>query len=81
VIINRDGIGDSAVEDYCKQNGLPILMRIPLDRRIADGLARGIPLVKILPEYLNHFNQLYQQIRNLISSPQVEMLDSFKSEL
>jgi len=74
VIINRDGIGDKAVERYCEQNELPILMRIPLDRRIAAGLAQGIPLIEILPEYRNHFSQLYQRIRNLAAKTQAKAM-------
>ncbi len=80
VIINREGLGDRTVEQFCEQSGLPILMRIPLDRRIAEGLARGIPLVRILPEYLNLFNQLYQQIQSLALHTKVRTLDSVKSE-
>lgn len=75
VIINRDGIGDTAVERYCERTGLPILMRIPLDRQIADGLARGIPLVRILPEYLNYFSQLYEQIQSLAVNTYARALD------
>lgn len=36
VVINRDGIGDDDVERYCEEEGLPILLRIPFDRRIAE---------------------------------------------
>jgi MinD superfamily P-loop ATPase len=66
VIINRDGVGDGSVEAYCHENGLPVLMRIPLDRRIAQGIARGTPLVKILPEYLPRFRELYLEIVGLV---------------
>jgi type II secretory pathway component PulF len=37
-------------------------MRIPLDQRIAEGIARGKPLIDILPEYREHFRELYVQI-------------------
>ena len=62
VLINRDGVGDSGVDDYCRQAGLPVLMRIPLDQRIAEGIARGIALVDIQPEYVGQFQALYAQI-------------------
>jgi MinD superfamily P-loop ATPase len=62
VVINRDGVGDSGVEDFCRQARLPVLMRIPLDQRIAEGIARGKPLIDILPEYREHFRELYVQI-------------------
>jgi MinD superfamily P-loop ATPase len=62
VVINRDGVGDTGVMDYCQESGLPILMRIPLERRIGEAIARGQALVEALPEYLPRFQQLYDQI-------------------
>jgi len=62
VIINRDGIGDSGVEDYCRAEGLPILMRIPLDRRIAIAYSDGVPLIEALPEYRERLVALYHRI-------------------
>jgi len=62
VVINRDGVGDRGVDDYCREARLPVLMRIPLDQRIAEGTARGIPLVDIRPEYVEQFRTLYAQI-------------------
>jgi MinD superfamily P-loop ATPase len=41
VVINRAGIGDSRVNDYCSVEGVPILMEIPDDRRIAEACSRG----------------------------------------
>ncbi|MBM3212752.1 (4Fe-4S)-binding protein, partial [Candidatus Poribacteria bacterium] len=35
VIINRSDIGDEGVETYCRDNSIPIIMRIPFDRDIA----------------------------------------------
>jgi MinD superfamily P-loop ATPase len=58
VVINRDGIGDAGVEDFCRDEGLPILMRIPFERAIAEGLARGQNLVEIHPEYTPRFKRL-----------------------
>lgn len=62
VVINRDGVGDRGVEDYCTAEAIPILMRIPLDRRIAEAYSEGVPLVKALPEYQARFMQLYLRI-------------------
>jgi hypothetical protein len=38
VLVNRDGGGDAGVDEYCATEGIPILMRIPLDRRIAEAI-------------------------------------------
>jgi len=61
-IINRVGVGDARTEEYCKQEGIPILMTIPLDERIARSYSRGIPLLEALPEYRQRFLDLYQRI-------------------
>ena len=41
VVINRAGIGDSRVNDYCLSEDVPILLEIPDDRRIAEACSRG----------------------------------------
>jgi MinD superfamily P-loop ATPase len=66
VVVNRDGIGDAGVDDYCASEGIPILMRIPLDRRIAEAISEGQTLVEALPEYRGAFWKLYGQIAGLI---------------
>lgn len=65
VIVNRDGIGDAGVDDYCRESDLPILMRIPLERRIGEAVARGEALVETFPEYLPRFRDLFTQIQSL----------------
>ena len=65
VVINRDGVGDRGVEDYCAAEGIPILMRIPLDRRIAEAYSEGVTIVEALPEYQERFVELYRRIEEL----------------
>jgi MinD superfamily P-loop ATPase len=67
VVINRDGVGDRGVEDYCAAENIPILMHIPLDRRIAEAYSEGMPLVEALPEYRAKFMRLYLRIADHIS--------------
>jgi len=62
VVVNRDGIGDNAVEAYCAESGLPILMRIPMERSIAEAIARGTTLVRAAPEYRSAFHSLLETI-------------------
>ena len=62
VVINRDGIGDNAVEAYCAEAGLPILLRIPMERRFAEAIASGKTLVDAAPEYRPVFQSLLQDI-------------------
>ena len=62
VVVNRDGIGDNAVEAYCEESGLPILMRIPMDREVAEGIAQGHTLVEIRPELGPALREMLGQI-------------------
>lgn len=62
VVVNQDGVGDKGVDEYCASEGIPILMRIPLDRHIAEAYSRGIPMVEALPEYRDQFRQLFARI-------------------
>ncbi len=62
VVVNRDGVGDGGVDAYCAAEGIPILMRIPHDRRIAEAISEGKSLVEVLPEYRSRFIRLYEQI-------------------
>lgn len=65
VIINRDGIGDRGVEDYCLAAGLPVLMRIAFDRNIGRGIAEGKTLIDIQPEFREQFTTLYKTVEGL----------------
>jgi MinD superfamily P-loop ATPase len=62
VVVNRDGVGDRGVDAYCAAEGIPILMHIPLERRIAEAYSDGISLVQALPEYCQQFLNLYMAI-------------------
>lgn len=65
VVVNRDGVGDQGVEAYCRAEGLLVLLRIPLDRRIAEATSEGVPLVVAFPEYLERFQTLYRRVERL----------------
>jgi MinD superfamily P-loop ATPase len=67
VVINRDGIGDAGVEDFCAAERLPILLRIPFDRAIAEGIAQGQTLVDLQPEYRARFEGLNTAITSRIA--------------
>jgi MinD superfamily P-loop ATPase len=62
VVINRDGIGDHCVEAFCTAENLPVVLRIPFEREIAAGLAKGQTLLDIHPQYLAVFRELVGHI-------------------
>ena len=65
VVINKDGAGDSRVEDYCHAEGLPVLLRIPLRREIAVAYSSGEPLIRAMPEYGPAFRTLLADLERL----------------
>jgi MinD superfamily P-loop ATPase len=62
VVVNRMGIGDGRVHDYCIEEGIPLLAEIPDDRRIAEAYSRGDIIVDVLPEYRHIFTGLWGRI-------------------
>jgi MinD superfamily P-loop ATPase len=62
-VINRDKLGDNKVEEYCENEKIDILMRIPFDRNIAVSYSRGVPLVDTMPEYRDHFRRMFATIK------------------
>jgi MinD superfamily P-loop ATPase len=78
VLINREGVGDRGVDAYCAAEDVPVLMRIPIDRRIAEAYSEGVPLVVALPEYAEQFLELYAQIERLVAQPKNRVLSGSK---
>jgi len=68
VVINRDGSGDGQIEEYCVAQDIPVLLRIPLDRRIAELYCRGTTLVAGMPNWGPTFLDLWENIRDLATA-------------
>jgi MinD superfamily P-loop ATPase len=66
VIINRAGIGDGRVEEYCRREGLPVLMSLPFDRDIATAYSEGIPIWEAKPDYRSRFIELFQRVQEMV---------------
>ena len=66
VVVNRVGIGGEEVEQYCRREGIPVLLRIPLDRNIAMLYSQGIPLIEGMPRWREEFLKLFQDIKSMV---------------
>ena len=60
VVVNRAGSGDGRVGEFCRAEGIAVLLEIPEDRRIAEAYSRGEVLVDALPEYRGAFRNLLE---------------------
>jgi MinD superfamily P-loop ATPase len=68
VILNRAGVGDRKVEEYCLKENIPILLTIPLDTEIAGYYSRGIPLVESIPSWRGRFLELFDRVGDMAKS-------------
>ena len=66
VVLNRAGVGDAGVQQYCRKENIPILLSIPLDIEIARLYSNGIAMVKGLPEWGTRFRELSERVKGLI---------------
>jgi MinD superfamily P-loop ATPase len=79
VIINRQNGSYPAMEEFCTENHLPVLLHIPFERVIAEGLAQGKTLVEIHPEYKVTLWEMFLKIRDIeitdtLQNPRVKVL-------
>ncbi|MGI9952841.1 ATP-binding protein [Moorellaceae bacterium AZ2] len=66
VIVNRATWGDFHVERYCYEEGIPVLLKIPFDRRYAACYSQGDCLVKVYPEWVPVFADLWRQVERMV---------------
>ncbi|HUU03457.1 MAG TPA: P-loop NTPase [Myxococcota bacterium] len=72
VAVNRAGVGDRAVYDYCAREDIPLLFELPDDRRIATAYSRGELAIKALPELKPLFFDLADKLGKLATGPRPE---------
>lgn len=66
IVINRDDGASKLIEDYACDKNIPVLMRIPLARDIAESLSRGIPLVEADGAWVDEFLALAHKVEDSV---------------
>lgn len=64
-VVNRYGIGNNDVEEYCQAEGIDIVTRLPDDRRIAERCSEGAMIVEAPGEYAGFFAQVYGYLERM----------------
>ncbi|HEX9916051.1 MAG TPA: ATP-binding protein [Candidatus Bathyarchaeia archaeon] len=67
VAVNFAGIGDRGVYRFCEREGMPVIMEIPYDRRIAELYSRGIPFTAEMTEWRGRFRELLETVEAMIA--------------
>lgn len=65
VVINRDGIGNDDVINYCSKENIPLLAKIPNNRRIAEIYSKGNLIYKEIPEMHQALEQITEFIKGV----------------
>jgi MinD superfamily P-loop ATPase len=73
VVINRVGLGDDRVHEFCREQDIPLLLEIPDDRRVAEAYSRGVLAVDALPEYTVVFKRLLEKITEICRTRKEDM--------
>jgi len=66
IVVNKAGIGDRKVYEYCAKEGIPILLEIPHDKRIARYYSEGVPFVREMPEWEERFAGMMKSIKEYV---------------
>ena len=67
-VINRADIGDDRVATYCAAQGIPVLLTIPDDRRIAEAYSRGELIVAARPDLRSALAGLWEQVEGRVTA-------------
>jgi len=62
VVINKSGVGEQSVKNWCRDQDLPLLMEIPFSREAAEAYAKGLPIVEVEQGLKEKFKELIEEI-------------------
>ncbi len=72
VVINRDGAGDAKVFEYCEDENIEVLAKIPDDRRIAELYSQGKLIYPEIAEFRKELEKVSGHIQMLALIDQSE---------
>jgi MinD superfamily P-loop ATPase len=62
VVVNRAGIADEGVLQYCTGHRVAVLGEIPDDRNVAEAYSRGAVVADAVPSFARHIGDLLERI-------------------
>lgn len=66
VVVNRAGIGDKGVHEYCGRESIPLLLEIPFNRRIAELYSQGTIFIREMTEWKGKFVSLFERVKESV---------------
>lgn len=71
VVINRSDIGNSDTLDYCRNEGLEVLLQIPNDRAVAEAYSTGTLPTKTVPAFRDTMLTLVDRVLGWAREPSI----------
>ena len=62
VFVNKAGLGDMEVYEYCEAEKIEILGEVPFDKNISSYYAKGELFTQYMPQYKEIFENLFEEI-------------------
>jgi len=66
VVINRFGIGNDDVVEYCEKENIPLIAKIPNNRKVAELYSRGELIYDKIPEVKQELKKITDYILNIL---------------
>ena len=66
VIINRADAGDDRVEQYCRDENINVLLRIPETRIAAEASSRGETILSVFPHLQEELRAMLGKIESMV---------------
>jgi MinD superfamily P-loop ATPase len=79
VVENKAMDQNDLIGNYCHAEGIPVLLRIPFDRKLAEAYSRGEPAVRIFLQLKQEFLLLYNRIQYHLKTGKIFIEDSIIS--
>ena len=62
VVINKATDGQRMIREFCKENGIEVLLEIPFSREIAANYSKGILPVQADPDWISRFQEVCARV-------------------
>lgn len=63
IVINKARSDSTIIDEYCEERNIPVLLRLPFDRRLAEAYSKGDLAVRVFPELKEQFQDLFNEIK------------------
>jgi len=75
IVINRSDGKDKIIADFAEKSGVPVIARIPFDRKYAEAYSKGEILVEKFDEFAGFCNEIYENALKLKSADMPDFID------